>query len=101
MHDSCRAILALRSVIRITLDGIKSGTYATPTAIELVPIWGLHCLYLSARSLIEFGDKAHEEQWHDDIECLHQTLTWFKSKWMIAGLCPNQGCEYEFTNAEG
>lgn len=84
-EDSCRAILALRSVIRITLDGIESGAYASPTAIELVPIWGLHCLSLAARSLIEFGDSSDKKQWEDDIECLHQTLTWFRPKWGIAG----------------
>lgn len=84
-EDSCRAILSLRSVIRITLDGVKSGAYTTQTAVELVPIWGLHCLFLAATSHIEFGDKSNEEEWSRDLECLQQTLSWFKAKWMIAG----------------
>ncbi|KFY45916.1 hypothetical protein V495_02761 [Pseudogymnoascus sp. VKM F-4514 (FW-929)] len=84
-EDSCRGILALRSVIRITLEGVRSGAYTTQTAVELVPIWGLHCLYLAATSLTEFGDQANKQAWEEDLECLHQTLSWFKSKWMLAG----------------
>lgn len=84
-EDSCRAILALRSIIRITLEGVRSGAYTTHNAVELVPIWGLHCLFLAAKSHIEFGDKADEKKWSEELECLHQTLSWFKEKWMIAG----------------
>ncbi|KFY37512.1 hypothetical protein V494_04722 [Pseudogymnoascus sp. VKM F-4513 (FW-928)] len=84
-EDSCRAILALRSVIRISLEGVRSGAYTTHTAVELVPIWGLHCIYLAATSLVEFGDKTNEDEWNRDLECLQQTLSWFRGKWMIAG----------------
>lgn len=100
-EDSCRAILSLRSIIRITLEGVKSGSYTTQTAVELVPIWGLHCIYLAATSHTEFGDKTNEKEWEEDLECLHQTLSWYKSKWMLAGsYIPIRANSIQLTNIE-
>jgi hypothetical protein len=81
---SCRAVLAVRSVVRITLDASDSS--GPNVEIDSVPIWGLNSIYLAARSNIEYGDTSNEAAWLAETEKMKSILVCFKSRWRLAGM---------------